>query len=318
MLAKGAEVVLLGTLVSAVITTYGRKFEEIRPSVDSVVRQTYGNIELIIVDDNGLGTQNQKQVELGLNLYLENGENGKVKISYFPNSENSGAQVSRNNGIANSSGEYVAFLDDDDLWFETKIEQQIKCFNDHEGENVGLVFCKGYLRKTDESGNEKDKPYNMSSAFVDTLTFADMSYGDYIGSTSQVLIKKSVFDVCGLFDLNQPARQDYEMWIRISEAYLLKGVPEYLFVHVQHSGEQITKSPKKAAAGIYNIYKKYHAKCSFNAKWHLLWLSFSAHKKAGSYLNAISCFVRMAFYLCLAVTVDRKNFVYCIKTHNSR
>ena len=61
-----------------------------------------------------------------------------------------------------------------------------------------------------------------------------MIFRDYVGTTSQVLIKKSCFAMAGLFDTNMPARQDYEMWIRISKYTKIKGVGESLFCHRIH------------------------------------------------------------------------------------
>ena len=293
--------------VSVIITTYKRKFEEIKISLESVLKQTYRNIEIIIVDDNGKGTELQCEIEEKINKY-----ESPFLIKYIINENNYGAQVSRNKGILNSTGEYLAFLDDDDKWENEKIELQIKEFKD---ENVGLVFSQGWLININDS---KKKPYNMSKCFINRVDSNDMLYGDYIGTTSQVVIKREVFAQVGLFDVNQPARQDYEMWIRISLKYKCIGVKKYLFSHYIHSGEQISKNPIKSAIGMENIYKKYRKKMSKTSKWHILLLTAKAYSKTSKKLTFFNYLAKSAIYLILALFFDNKNLIKRIKIHKER
>lgn len=294
-------------MVSIIVTTYGRFYQEIKATIESILNQSYRNIELILIDDNGIGSPTQIDVQNEIKKIKTD-----IPVRYLPNEKNSGAQISRNKGILASRGDYVAFLDDDDLWNENKLEKQIYLFSDIE---VGLVYCKGWLLEID---NGYKKPYNMSEAFLNTLSFEDLSYGDYIGTTSQVIVRKDVFAVCGLFDTDQPARQDYEMWIRISQSYKCKGVEEFLFTHIIHSGEQISKNPQKGAIGIENIYYKYNKKCSPTAKWHLLWLSYTARKKAANNLTTLKWLIFSIVALIKAVIFDTDNFKYRMQLHNKR
>ena len=86
-----------------------------------------------------------------------------------------------------------------------------------------------------------------------------MLFRDYIGTTSQVVVRKDCFAATGLFDLAMPARQDYEMWLRMSKATGIIGVDKKLFYHRMHRGEQISKNNKKCLTGykkIFGLYKK--------------------------------------------------------------
>ena len=105
----------MNDLVSVIITTYKRDIKYIKEAIDSVLNQTYRPIEVIVIDDNGKGTDYQKRTEL-LCLQYKN-------IIYSPNESNMGAQVSRNNGIILSKGNFLAFLDDDDEFYPEKIEK---------------------------------------------------------------------------------------------------------------------------------------------------------------------------------------------------
>ena len=120
-------------LVSVIITTFGDRQDYLLEAINSVLNQTYDNIEIIVVDDNGQNTPAQISNE----SFLKNKEN----IIYYPLKENSGAQVARNTGIFVSRGKYIAFLDDDDIWDKEKIRKQV---NYLENNNLDLVFCNGY------------------------------------------------------------------------------------------------------------------------------------------------------------------------------
>ena len=85
-----------------------------------------------------------------------------------------------------------------------------------------------------------------------------MLRGDCIGSTSQPIIRKTVFEKCGKFDEDLPARQDYDMWIRISKYYNIVGIPEKLFIHNMHENDQISKSRERSYRAFMRLYEKYH------------------------------------------------------------
>ena len=105
-------------LVSIIIPTHNRK-EFLIKALDSVLNQTYRNIEVIIIDD--ASTDGTGDLILSYN---------DERIKYFKNSSNLYAAESRNIGIQNSNGNFIAFLDDDDIWLPEKLEQQILLFSD--------------------------------------------------------------------------------------------------------------------------------------------------------------------------------------------
>lgn len=238
--------------VSVIITTYGRTGEYLRTAIESVYNQTYKPIEIIVVDDNGLNTEIQIMNAAICKEFAD--------LKYVINHTNMGAQYSRNIGILESKGEYVAFLDDDDLWDNRKIEFQMPLFNE---EDIGLVYCYGYVFWNDDLSNLQ--PYVLSEEGKE-ITFEELLSRDSIGTTSQALIRKSCFAKIGLFDVDFPARQDYEMWLRISKYYQIKGCYIPLFYHRMHSGEQISKNNSKAITGQKKILEKYSKDYRYNRK----------------------------------------------------
>lgn len=230
--------------VSAIITTYKREPVVLIKAISSVLNQTYSVCEIIVVDDNPNDSVFSSQIIEALKPYKQ--------IIYIKQDGNKGACAARNLGIRNSKGDYIAFLDDDDEWLPGKIEAQIALFDE---ENVGLVSCCGFV-KDSESGKQEDY-YNMDY-FKDTISFNDLLVFDCVGSTSQPLIKRACFDMVGDFWEEQPARQDYEMWLRIATKYSIKATKEKLFVHYYHFGEQVSKNTERAYRGLFNIFKRYY------------------------------------------------------------
>lgn len=240
-------------LVSVVITTYGRNINLLFQAIESVRKQTYEYIELIVVDDNGLGTSIQQQNEL---KFVD--ESG---IQYIVNKENRGVQYSRNIGILESKGEFIAFLDDDDIWMPEKIEKQVSLLKKND---LGMVFCNGYRFYDNDLNKRKLYQYNFISEHL--ITFDIELESDRIGSTSHPLIRKECLAQTGLFDLDMPARQDYEMWLRICKYFKVQGINEPLFYYRYHDGERITASTRKDLFASQLLWKKYKSAYKKNKK----------------------------------------------------
>ena len=123
-------------MISVIITTYKRTPDIVLRAVSSVVAQTFGDWELIIVDDSPETWEIRPQIRLA----VEKIANEDLRIKYIPHDKNSGACAARNTGIMHAKGEYIAFLDDDDEWVPEKLEKQLDILQ-KSGDNVALVYC---------------------------------------------------------------------------------------------------------------------------------------------------------------------------------
>lgn len=186
-------------MISVIIPTHNRS-ESLKKSIESVLNQTYKNIELIIVSDGS--TDNTEQVVKEFQKFY----NFIKLISVIPNK---GANNARNEGIRLAKGSYIAFLDDDDEWLPSKLENQIKIFD--ENSEVGLVYSG-----INVIYEEEKIQYNATGGTVGDLS-TDILLTNVIGSTSSVMVKKEVLNKSGLFDTELPAAQDYDLWIRICQ-----------------------------------------------------------------------------------------------------
>ena len=107
-------------MVSVIIATY-RRDVSLKRAIESVLNQTYCNIEIIVVDDNDNPQWNEK-VQAVINQFASN------RIRYIQNPEHMGSGATRNRGIECAKGQYVSFLDDDDYYLPEKIEHQMEDF----------------------------------------------------------------------------------------------------------------------------------------------------------------------------------------------
>ena len=187
--------------VSVIIPTYNR-IDYLKLTLNSVVNQTYKNIEIIVVDD---GSPNIATEDLCKSF---------ESIKYIKIKNSGGPAQPRNVGIENASGEYIAFLDDDDLWVSTKIEQQVKVLEANE--SYGLVHS--YCDVIDENNNPKGYAVGRpSDIYVKHGDVKLRMIGNWTLMMPTPLLRRSLIDKVGLFNTEMPAAgEDVEFWTRCS------------------------------------------------------------------------------------------------------
>ncbi|MFW5981370.1 MAG: glycosyltransferase family 2 protein [bacterium] len=232
------------SLVSIVLPTYKRA-KYLKEAVSSILGQTYHNWELIIVDDNPPDSKYRRE-----SREVIEGFPSQEKIHYLPHQESRGGAAARNTGIKAARGEYIAFLDDDDLWEPTKLEKQIALFSKQT--DLGLVYCKMYVFS--EPG---DKKYIPQDNLVRGDVFKDMLEENYM-ATGTALVKKECFQKLGLFDETLPSRQDHDMFLRICREYQVDFVEEYLAGMRLHQ-ERISRNIEKKLKGWKLFLKKWES-----------------------------------------------------------
>jgi teichuronic acid biosynthesis glycosyltransferase TuaG len=182
-------------LISVIVTTYNR-VELLSLTLDSILRQTYINLEVIVVSDGSTD---------GTDDFM--GSFNDSRISYLKLEYNSGLPaVVRNLGIKNSSGEYIAFCDDDDLWDLYKLELQLIAINKFD-------LCFTNRRFINDSG----KRIKFRSIYIPTTySIFNLLMTNYI-SLSTVLVRKDVINKFIGFNENKEfkASEDYDLWARM-------------------------------------------------------------------------------------------------------
>ena len=191
----------MNKIVSIIVPTY-KGSDIIDGTVKSLLNQTYRFIEIIVVDDNGLNTDEQIRTYKVLEKFILNN-----KIKYIAHDVNKNGSSARNTGIKNASGEYIAFLDDDDEMIAEKIEKQVEFLE--KNPNIGLVYTA--LQELYDDGTIKNI---ISPNIVDNYLYDYLCCKLYICSSS-ILIRRNIVDKVGYWDVSFKRHQDLEYVSRI-------------------------------------------------------------------------------------------------------
>lgn len=198
-------------LVSIIITTY-RRPELLSRSIESVLKQTYSNIEIIVVDDNDPDTTYRKDTEKIMSIY-ESYEN----ITYVQQPHNMKQPAALNKGIQISKGEYIGFLDDDDEFLPKKIESQVLLLSKYKESNkVGGVYCNVYIQKKDKL----ERTNYTKEKCQGNLLYPMLMYKiAYFGSS--VLLRRECIKSINGFNEKIKRHVDYEFFCRFFRSYEL-------------------------------------------------------------------------------------------------
>ncbi|MCI8796015.1 MAG: glycosyltransferase family 2 protein [Dorea sp.] len=228
-------------MVSIIMPTYNRAYI-IERAIVSVIHQTYEDWELIIVDD--ASKDNTREI---VKKYISN------KILYFENFENKGSNESRNIGVRNAKGEYIAFLDSDNYWPENRLELQISGIEECVYKRC---FFYGKVEITD-GVNKRVLPSQIMKE--DELKKREL-YENVI-DLNTILLKRGLFLEIGGFSENLPRLQDWELVLRMMYCFNINGVgsEECLsFNEIQENS--IGRDKIKFVEAIGFLYKQYICK----------------------------------------------------------
>lgn len=206
----------------------------IKESIDSVVRQTYQDWELIVIND--CSTDNTKGI---INEYAEIDQ----RIKIINNEENLRVAFTRNKGIKLAKRRFIAFLDSDDYWAEEKLEKQVNFMLDNK---VG--FSSTDYRIIDNDGRVTNK-YVKSK----TKTFKQLLRGNSIGTLTVMIDTHFIQDI----EFKNIGHEDYELWLRILKDNNAKvvGINEKL-AYYRKGGKSLSSNKIKAAKWTWKIFRK--------------------------------------------------------------
>jgi glycosyltransferase involved in cell wall biosynthesis len=229
--------------VSVIIPTYNAQ-EYLSETLDSVLSQTYSHFEVIVVDD-GSKDQTISIVEEYRMKYPE-----KVKLIQ---KENGGPASARNVGIKAAVGEYIAFIDADDLWLPEKLEKQVRYF-ESQPLQVGLVYTN--TKKFDKDG-VWTLPGKYCKKHVNGWIYKDLIRDNVIHNLS-VMARKRCFDVVGFLDESIEINEDYDMWLRIAMRFKISFIDEVLALYREHPQGRSKELEKTwiRAIGVYDKHLK--------------------------------------------------------------
>ena len=205
--------------VSVIVPTYNRA-NRLEGTLRSILSQTYQDFELIVVDDGS--TDNTSKV-------IESFPSAQ----YLPMKKNSGVSKARNIGLACAKGEFICFLDSDDLWKEKKLEIQIHWMESNTDNQVCYtdeIWVRNGVRVNQMNKHRK----YTGDIFRHCLALC-------IVSPSSVMIRAKLFNEIGNFDESLPACEDYDLWLRIAVKYAFHFIEEPLIIKQGGHGDQLSR-----------------------------------------------------------------------------
>lgn len=211
--------------VSVIITcyNYGKYLEG---CLESVLRQTYDDLEIVVVNDGS--ADNTDEVIKAFSGF---------KSVVYVKQPNAGQAHAKNTGIKHASGEYIAFLDADDLWCADKLEKQMPCFD---SQDVGVVYCRA--KYVDENNAVFD--YEMTSPYLQPRRgeVTEWLFFDNFVQFSSTVVRRECFERFGLFNESLKMGIDWDLWLRISTAYKFDFIDNRLFFYRMGHADQMSKN----------------------------------------------------------------------------
>lgn len=204
-------------LVSIVMAAYNAE-STIVETVENLLAQTWADKEIIITNDGS--TDNTPQI-------LDNFAKQNPTVVKVIHQKNMGQSIARNASIAAAKGDFIAFMDADDIWAKQKIARQVQYFADHP--DVGLVYTEGMT--IDGRGN-KLEAFGCSSEFTGNCFKTLFLRNNIIGSS--VMVRKRILDKVGAFTPYLRACENWELWTRISREHKIDFIDEELAYYRQH------------------------------------------------------------------------------------
>lgn len=223
--------------VSVVIPTYNSA-ATVKEAIESVLAQTYSNFEVVVIDDGSTDETPSVMRQFG------------ARIRSF-RQENQGVSAARNTGIQRSRGEYVAFLDSDDLWLPEKLAEQISWLE--ADPNLGLVYCDWAVVSGEavlQNSYLEDLPGASGYVFDELI----QSGAGFI-LTSGVVVRRSCLDDVGDFDKSLAIVQDCDLWLRISYRWKVRLVDKRLFTKRNWDGS-LSSNLRKTALERVALFQK--------------------------------------------------------------
>lgn len=246
-------------LVSVIMPAYNCE-KYVTDSIKSVLGQTYSKLEIIVIDDGSIDDT--------VNIIEEFAKKDK-RIKFYKNDKNQGVSVTRNRGVSLSNGEWIAYLDSDDIWVKDKIEKQLTI-----AKKTGVDFIFNGSSFIDEQG----EPYEWILHVPEKITYKELLKQNVI-SCSSVLIKKHYVEKIKME--RDDIHEDFGTWLRIlKNGTYAYGINEPLLVYRISSNSKSGNKIKSLLMN-YNTYR-YVGLNPISSLYYLVWYVVRGLRKYGN------------------------------------
>jgi len=224
-------------ILSIIIPAYNAE-RTILETLASVQKQTFSDFELIVIND---GSSDQT-LEL-----LHSVADERLRIFSY---ENGGVAVARNRGISHATGEFIAFMDADDLWTPDKLELQLAALQQHAIAGVAYSWTRFI--------NEQGKPISACDPiFFEDNVYAKLLVGDFIYSGSNTMIRRQAIESVGEFDPACAGCDDWDYWLRLAARWPFVVVPKHQILYRRSSSSASSNVEKMKKSALISLEKAY-------------------------------------------------------------
>lgn len=227
--------------ISVVIPAYNAE-RTIMKTIESVQQQTFKDFDLIVINDGST----DRTLEI-----LQSIEDERLKIFSY---ENGGLPTARNRGLSHATGEFITFIDADDLWIADKLETQLAALQQHPEAGVAYSLTYFMYEKGETFAFHPCPPTLFEGNVYDKLLVSD-----FIRSGSNVLLRKQAIDSVGGFDATLRSCEDWDCWLRLAAKWTFVVVPKYQILYRQASGAMSSKVETMKEAALTAMEKAYRA-----------------------------------------------------------
>lgn len=237
------------TKVSVVIPTYKRS-EFLLRALESVLNQTWTDIEAVIVDDNGEGSEFRAATQRSLDEHYAS----DPRVKRVLNAKNMGGALARNEGIAAATGEYITFLDDDDIFLPEKVQVQVEAMMEN---NWEMSFMDCDIRNQDDRlVDQRRHPVDTHPKNEDLLV---RHLVDPLTPTDTYMYRADALRRIGGFDDVLTAQEYLLMLKSINSGLKIGYIPKAMCVQYIHDGERMSFGKNKVSGEVYllSVKKKY-------------------------------------------------------------
>lgn len=228
-------------LVSVIIPSYNSgKF--LNEAIKSVASQTYRDLEIIIINDGSIDDTEK---------IAKDWQKKDKRIRYLKHHKNQGLASARNTGIRNSKGEYIAFLDADDVWLPQKLAVQIKKIRES---GADLVFSNWYI--WEHGKRTKVEAFDSNPIQDNKKNLLNFLIKKNFGNPSTAFFLKSSLEKVGLFDESLRSSEDYDLWLRFLLSKMKIGFIKKPLIYYRQHSEQMSVNIYKMRVSRLQIFKK--------------------------------------------------------------
>lgn len=286
------------TKVSVVVPAYN-KGKYIKYTLNSVLNQTLREWECIIIDDGSTDNTGEIAKEY---VHLDR----RFKYYY---QKNTGTSSAKNSGIIASSSKYICFLDSDDTLDHRMLEITVRYLDNHQ--DTSLVFgAWDIINEYGEVVSEKKGPFK-SRDYLSDLVLRN------VFPIHTLLLKKEIFNSCGLFDIDLKAHEDWDMWIRIACHGYKFGYINNVVAHYRVYSDNTTKDGKKMYESSNNIlnriindYDRFN-EIKIYIKIYQLLNSAIYYNREGEYVKSIECLENATNLYQACIYNNKYSILYC-------